>query len=242
MSIKKTTTAAGVIALMLALTTACTAGTDEVPSETKAPAAVETTAPAQEPTVDASAGVEQGVSPEWGIDVSTVDLSAVSEAYGTEQTQTLVTDALTALSIATNEAVDLHSARDAEGESLRYEIVRDYVTSNGWDGLMKAAAAPDEDTAALGFMPHAPLSGEYEGVAITSMSAELLGAPTVSLYSGETADAQRAVVTINERLTVALESGDPLTADRTLALYMIPGADGRWLVDTWSWQDAGAEG
>lgn len=232
----------GVVSLALAtfLLSGCT-GTNaaqQVPqagdSAPSVSASATPSATATTPAPDAA-----GMSPEWGIDISKVDVNTVTTAYGADQAARVVPDALTTLSIATNEAADLHVARDAAGEALRYEIMRDRVTDTAWAMLMEGAATPDVDTTALGLMPHAPLDGDVDGATITSITAALLNAPAVAVVPGDGATGQRVTVTVTERITVALDGAAPMVADRTIALYMVPSADGGWLLDNWSWTNAG---
>lgn len=240
MSIKTSITAAGAIALMFALT-ACTGGTDEVPSETKAPAAVETTAPEQEPTTVETPVAGSSTDNEFALDLSQVTYSdEVVAAYGQDALNKVTPLALTITSLGFNELTQLHEQRDgSQDAAILTGAFQDYLTPEALAVLVSTPGEGDSQ----GLVPTVNPDGTIlEGVAAQpGIQAAIRTYPSVSLFTGETADAQKVQVDVPLEVTIYRESGNAVV-NRDLRLYFIPSADGSWDLASWGWADTPVEG
>ena len=231
---------AGMLAASVVLS-GCTGTSGGPPSTSASPGPVPTTAPSVTPTPT------QTVTPctdnEWGVDVCKVIIPAdVAAAYGTDGTKNLVTDALTSASIAYNEMADLHEARTGD-EALYYEPMRDRMTPEMYDSLVKDALSTDSTARnnSDALVPTAERDGSlitlngvtYKADPANPFSWVMVDLPRISLETGATAKDQRVIVDMTLALTAPCLDGSILTLTRVLRLNLTYSADGHWLVSGW---------
>ena len=206
------------------------------------PAPVETSTPSVAPTTAPTTAPTDSDNP-WGVPVSKVIIPAdVTAAYGADGIKNLVTDALTTASIAYNEIADLHEARTGD-EKLYYEPMRDRMTPEMYDTLVKLALSTDstDRNNADALVPTADRDGTlitlngvtYKADPDKPFSWVMVDLPRVSLEIGKTTKNQRVDVDMTLALTSPALDGGILTITRILRLNLALSADGHWLVSGW---------
>lgn len=233
--------AAGVTGIALAvLLAACSQGVDtpggqHVPSEND-PGVSITTESTAEPTAVA---VED--DNRWGVDLSTVDLTKVTETYG-DQASALPREALVALSAAINEPVDLHLARSGD-DAIRYEGLRNLLTGDAYERLVADATSgdPERTSNADGLVPVVARDGTvltWEGATYHAsdepFQAVMVDTPVFSVTEATEAVDIRARMDATVLMTVPTAEGPTVEITRNVTLTLVPSEAG-WRVDGWAW-------